>query len=159
MKRLFVTVLAIVLCSLCMESCIMMSDMATEMYWNLDDPAPVNPDEALDTLCIIKYTYGDKINQTVIHNQSDLDILLYRVLSDAKKKTCTLIRSGNTEGMAFSQAFNEHNEQMETKFSSANINKVKEWAKKMLLKGYQVEVVYDKRNKLYVCTARIPKKK
>lgn len=159
MKRLFVTVLAIVLCSLCMESCIMMSDMATEMYWNLDDPAPVNPDEALDTLCIIKYTYGDKINQTVIHNQSDLDILLYRVLSDAKKKTCTLIRSGNTEGMAFSQAFNEHNEQMETKFSSADINKVKEWAKKMLLKGYQVEVVYDKRNKLYVCTARIPKKK
>jgi hypothetical protein len=156
MKRLFVTVLAIVLCSLCMESCIMMSDMATEMYWNLDDPAPVNPDEALDTLCIIKYTYGDKINQTVIHNQSDLDILLYRVLSDAKKKTCTLIRSGNTEGMAFSQAFNE---QMETKFSSADINKVKEWAKKMLLKGYQVEVVYDKRNKLYVCTARIPKKK
>ena len=86
MKRLFVTVLAIVLCSLCMQSCIMMSDMATEMYWNLDDPAPVNPDEALDTLCIIKYTYGDKINQTVIHNQSDLDILLYRVLSDAKKK-------------------------------------------------------------------------
>jgi hypothetical protein len=159
MKRLFVTVLAIVLCSLCMQSCIMMSDMATEMYWNLDDPAPVNPDEALDTLCIIKYTYGDKINQTVIHNQSDLDILLYRVLSDAKKKTCTLIRSGNTEGMAFSQAFNEHNEQMETKFSSADINKVKEWAKKMLLKGYQVEVVYDKRNKLYVCTARIPKKK
>jgi hypothetical protein len=156
MKRLFVTVLAIVLCSLCMQSCIMMSDMATEMYWNLDDPAPVNPDEALDTLCIIKYTYGDKINQTVIHNQSDLDILLYRVLSDAKKKTCTLIRSGNTEGMAFSQAFNE---QMETKFSSADINKVKEWAKKMLLKGYQVEVVYDKRNKLYVCTARIPKKK
>lgn len=159
MKRLFVTVLAIVLCSLCMQGCIMMSDMATEMYWNLDDPAPVNPDEALDTLCIIKYTYGDKINQTVIHNQSDLDILLYRVLSDAKKKTCTLIRSGNTEGMAFSQAFNEHNEQMETKFSSADINKVKEWAKKMLLKGYQVEVVYDKRNKLYVCTARIPKKK
>lgn len=159
MKRLFVTVLAIVLCSLCMQSCIMMSDMATEMYWNLDDPAPVNPDEALDTLCIIKYTYGDKINQTVIHNQSDLDILLYRVLSDAKKKTCTLIRSGNTEGMAFSQAFNEHNEQMETKFSSADINKVKEWAKKMLLKGYQVEVVYDKRNKLYVCTAHIPKKK
>ena len=159
MKRIFVTVLAIVLCSLCMQSCIMMSDMATEMYWNLDDPAPVNPDEALDTLCIIKYTYGDKINQTVIHNQSDLDILLYRVLSDAKKKTCTLIRSGNTEGMAFSQAFNEHNEQMETKFSSADINKVKEWAKKMLLKGYQVEVVYDKRNKLYVCTARIPKKK
>lgn len=156
MKRLFVTVLAIVLCSLCIQSCIMMSDMATEMYWNLDDPAPVNPDEALDTLCIIKYTYGDKINQTVIHNQSDLDILLYRVLSDAKKKTCTLIRSGNTEGMAFSQAFNE---QMETKFSSADINKVKEWAKKMLLKGYQVEVVYDKRNKLYVCTARIPKKK
>lgn len=156
MKRLFVTVLAIVLCSLCMQSCIMMSDMATEMYWNLDDPAPVNPDEALDTLCIIKYTYGDKINQTVIHNQSDLDILLYRVLSNAKKKTCTLIRSGNTEGMAFSQAFNE---QMETKFSSADINKVKEWAKKMLLKGYQVEVVYDKRNKLYVCTARIPKKK
>ena len=156
MKRLFVTVLAIVLCSLCMQSCIMMSDMATEMYWNLDDPAPVNPDEALDTLCIIKYTYGDKINQTVIHNQSDLDILLYRVLSDAKKKTCTLIRSGNTEGMAFSQAFNE---QMETKFSSADINKVKEWAKKMLLKGYQVEVVYDKRNRLYVCTARIPKKK
>ena len=156
MKRLFVTVLAIVLCSLCMQSCIMMSDMATEMYWNLDDPAPVNPDEALDTLCIIKYTYGDKINQTVIHNQSDLDILLYRVLSDAKKKTCTLIRNGNTEGMAFSQAFNE---QMETKFSSADINKVKEWAKKMLLKGYQVEVVYDKRNKLYVCTARIPKKK
>lgn len=156
MKRLFVTVLAIVLCSLCMQSCIMMSDMATEMYWNLDDPAPVNPDEALDTLCIIKYTYGDKINQTVIHNQSDLDILLYRVLSDAKKKTCTLIRSGNTEGMAFSQAFNE---QMETKFSSADINKVKEWAKKMLLKGYQVEVVYDKRNKLYVCTAHIPKKK
>lgn len=156
MKRLFVTVLAIVLCSLCMQSCIMMSDMATEMYWNLDDPAPVNPDEALDTLCIIKYTYGDKINQTVIHNQSDLDILLYRVLSDAKKKTCTLIRSGNTEGMAFSQAFNE---QMETKFSSADINKVKEWTKKMLLKGYQVEVVYDKRNKLYVCTARIPKKK
>lgn len=156
MKRLFVTVLAIVLCSLCMQSCIMMSDMATEMYWNLDDPAPVNPDEALDTLCIIKYTYGDKINQTVIHNQSDLDILLYRVLSDAKKKTCTLIRSGNTEGMAFSQAFNE---QMETKFSSADINKVKEWAKKMLLKGYQVEVVYDKHNKLYVCTARIPKKK
>lgn len=156
MKRLFVTVLAIVLCSLCMQSCIMMSDMATEMYWNLDDPSPVNPDEALDTLCIIKYTYGDKINQTVIHNQSDLDILLYRVLSDAKKKTCTLIRSGNTEGMAFSQAFNE---QMETKFSSADINKVKEWAKKMLLKGYQVEVVYDKRNKLYVCTARIPKKK
>jgi hypothetical protein len=156
MKRLFVTVLAIVLCSLCMQSCIMMSDMATEMYWNLDDPAPVNPDEALDTLCIIKYTYGNKINQTVIHNQSDLDILLYRVLSDAKKKTCTLIRSGNTEGMAFSQAFNE---QMETKFSSADINKVKEWAKKMLLKGYQVEVVYDKRNKLYVCTARIPKKK
>ena len=156
MKRLFVTVLAIVLCSLCMQSCIMMSDMATEMYWNLDDPAPVNPDEALDTLCIIKHTYGDKINQTVIHNQSDLDILLYRVLSDAKKKTCTLIRSGNTEGMAFSQAFNE---QMETKFSSADINKVKEWAKKMLLKGYQVEVVYDKRNKLYVCTARIPKKK
>lgn len=156
MKRLFVTVLAIVLCSLCMQNCIMMSDMATEMYWNLDDPAPVNPDEALDTLCIIKYTYGDKINQTVIHNQSDLDILLYRVLSDAKKKTCTLIRSGNTEGMAFSQAFNE---QMETKFSSADINKVKEWAKKMLLKGYQVEVVYDKRNKLYVCTARIPKKK
>ncbi len=156
MKRLFVTVLAIVLCSLCMQSCIMMSDMATEMYWNLDDPAPVNPDEALDTLCIIKYTFGDKINQTVIHNQSDLDILLYRVLSDAKKKTCTLIRSGNTEGMAFSQAFNE---QMETKFSSADINKVKEWAKKMLLKGYQVEVVYDKRNKLYVCTARIPKKK
>ena len=156
MKRLFVTVLAIVLCSLCMQSCIMMSDMATEMYWNLDDPAPVNPDEALDTLCIIKYTYGDKINQTIIHNQSDLDILLYRVLSDAKKKTCTLIRSGNTEGMAFSQAFNE---QMETKFSSADINKVKEWAKKMLLKGYQVEVVYDKRNKLYVCTARIPKKK
>ena len=156
MKRLFVTVLAIVLCSLCMQSCIMMSDMATEMYWNLDDPAPVNPDEALDTLCIIKYTYGDKINQTVIHNQSDLDILLYRVLSDAKKKTCTLIRSGNTEGMAFSQAFNE---QMETKFSSTDINKVKEWAKKMLLKGYQVEVVYDKRNKLYVCTARIPKKK
>lgn len=156
MKRLFVTVLAIVLCSLCMQSCIMMSDMATEMYWNLDDPAPVNPDEALDTLCIIKYTYGDKINQTVIHNQSDLDILLYRVLSDAKKKTCTLIRSGNTEGMAFSQAFNE---QMETKFSSADINKVKEWAKKMLLKGYQVEVVFDKRNKLYVCTARIPKKK
>ena len=148
MKRLFVTVLAIVLCSLCMQSCIMMSDMATEMYWNLDDPAPVNPDEALDTLCIIKYTYGDKINQT--------DILLYRVLSDAKKKTCTLIRSGNTEGMAFSQAFNE---QMETKFSSADINKVKEWAKKMLLKGYQVEVVFDKRNKLYVCTARIPKKK
>ena len=159
MKRLFVTVLAIVLCSLCMQSCIMMSDMATEMYWNLDDPAPVNPDEALDTLCIIKYTYGDKINQTVIHNQSDLDILLYRVLSDAKKKTCTLVQSGNTEGMAFSQAFNEHNEQMETKFSSADINKVKEWAKKMLLKGYQVEVVYDKRNKLYVCTARIPKKK
>lgn len=156
MKRLFVTVLAIVLCSLCMQSCIMMSDMATEMYWNLDDPAPVNPDEALDTLCIIKYTYGDKINQTVIHNQSDLDILLYRVLSDAKKKTCTLIRSGNTEGMAFSQAFNE---QMETKFSSADINKVKEWAKKMLLKGYQVEVVFDKRNKLYVCTAHIPKKK
>jgi hypothetical protein len=156
MKRLFVTVLAIVLCSLCMQSCIMMSDMATEMYWNLDDPAPVNPDEALDTLCIIKYTYGDKINQTVIHNQSDLDILLYRVLSDAKKKTCTLVQSGNTEGMAFSQAFNE---QMETKFSSADINKVKEWAKKMLLKGYQVEVVYDKRNKLYVCTARIPKKK
>ena len=156
MKRLFVTVFAIVLCSLCMQSCIMMSDMATEMYWNLDDPAPVNPDEALDTLCIIKYTYGDKINQTVIHNQSDLDILLYRVLSDAKKKTCTLIRSGNTEGMAFSQAFNE---QMETKFSSADINKVKEWAKKMLLKGYQVEVVYDKHNKLYVCTARIPKKK
>ena len=156
MKRLFVTVLAIVLCSLCMQSCIMMSDMATEMYWNLDDPAPVNPDETLDTLCIIKYTYGDKINQTVIHNQSDLDILLYRVLSDAKKKTCTLVQSGNTEGMAFSQAFNE---QMETKFSSADINKVKEWAKKMLLKGYQVEVVYDKRNKLYVCTARIPKKK
>ena len=156
MKRLFVTVLAIVLCSLCMQSCIMMSDMATEMYWNLDDPAPVNPDEALDTLCIIKYTYGDKINQTVIHNQSDLDILLYRVLSDAKKKTCTLVQSGNSEGMAFSQAFNE---QMETKFSSADINKVKEWAKKMLLKGYQVEVVFDKRNKLYVCTARIPKKK
>ncbi len=156
MKRLFVTVLAIVLYSLCMQSCIMMSDMATEMYWNLDDPAPVNPDEALDTLCIIKYTYGDKINQTVIHNQSDLDILLYRVLSDAKKKTCTLVQSGNTEGMAFSQAFNE---QMETKFSSADINKVKEWAKKMLLKGYQVEVVYDKRNKLYVCIARIPKKK
>lgn len=151
MKRLFVTVLAIVLCSLCMQSCIMMSDMATEMYWNLDDPAPVNPDEALDTLCIIKYTYGDKINQTVIHNQSDLDILLYRVLSDAKKKTCTLIRSGNTEGMAFSQAFNE---QMETKFSSADINKVKEWAKKMLLKGYQVEIIYNKRSKTYNCTAR-----
>ncbi len=156
MKRFFITAFAIALCSLCMESCIMMSDMASEIYWNLDDPAPVNPDEALDTLCIIKYTYGEKINQTVIHNLSDLDILLYRILSDARKKPCTLIQSGNTEGMAFSQAFSE---QQETKFTSADINKVKEWAKKMLLKGYQVEVVYDKRNKLYVCTARIPKKK
>ena len=151
MKKNSIIILAISLFCLSTSSCILMTDMATEIYWNMDDPAPVDPDVMLDTLCIIKYSIAGKTDQSVIHNQSDLDLFLYRILTSAKSTPCTLVQSSHSNGQESVLAFSE---QPEIKFSSTDVNKVKEWAKKMLLKGYQVEILYDKRSKTYNCTAR-----
>ena len=151
MKKNSIIILAISLFCLSTSSCILMTDMATEMYWNMDDPAPIDPDVMLDTLCIIKYSIAGKTDQSVIHNQSDLDLFLYRILTNAKSTPCTLVQSSHSNGQESILAFSD---QPEIKFSSTDANKVKEWAKKMLLKGYQVEILYDKRSKTYHCTAR-----
>ena len=38
-------------------------------------------------------------------------------------------------------------------FTTPDINQAKEWVKKMLLKGYKVSIVYNRKKKLYSCTA------
>lgn len=154
MKRLFLTSLIAALCCFATTGCTFVYDMATEMYWNLDDPAPVNISETADTLCIIKYACGKTTGQQVIHSQVELDFLLYKLLTSTTKSPCTLVQSSShTSGLAPIQAFGS---QAEVKFTSPDINKVKEWAKKMLLKGYQVDIIYDRRAKTYNCTARPP---
>lgn len=153
MKR--ITIIALILSCLGFSSCMLVTDMATEMYWNLDAPAPVDPDSALDTLCIIKYTIEGTTRQTAIHNQSELDRLLYALLDESKKSPCSLFQSNHSSGAAPLSAVKEL---PVVKFSSADVNKVKEWAKRMLLKGYQVEIIYDKRGRTYNCTAHSPAK-
>lgn len=150
-----ITILILILSSLSISSCMFMTDMATEMYWNLDTPAPVDPDSALDTLCIIQYTTGSTTRQTAIHNQSELDRLLYALLGETQKSPCSILQSNCT---ATAAPLSAAKEMPIVKFTSADINKVKEWTKRMLLKGYQVEIIYDKRARTYNCTAHPPAK-
>jgi len=150
-----ITILILILSSLSISSCMLMTDMATEMYWNLDTPAPVDPDSALDTLCIIQYTTGSTTRQTAIHNQSELDRLLYALLGETQKSPCSILQSNRT---ATAAPLSAAKEMPIVKFTSADINKVKEWTKRMLLKGYQVEIIYDKRARTYNCTAHPPAK-
>ncbi|MBR1834556.1 MAG: hypothetical protein IJ785_03520 [Bacteroidales bacterium] len=163
MKRFFTkyilgstAAVAILLCTLGMSSCSVVSDMATEMYWNLDNPAPVDPDQVLDTLCVIRYSVNNQESQRAIHTSADLDMLLYMVLFETQRAAndkgtpTTLVRSNHSGSQAPLKALRE---EPVVKFPSADQGKVKEWVKKMLLKGYRVEVVYDKRAKVYNCTA------
>jgi len=98
----------------------LVTDMATEMYWNLDAPAPVDPDSALDTLCIIKYSIDGTTRQTAIHNQSELDRLLYALLDESKKSPCSLFQSNHSSAAAPLSAVKEL---PVVKFSSADVNK------------------------------------
>ncbi|GEM_PF-1889939 len=150
MKTINTAILAILLFSLA-SSCTSITNMATEIYWNMDDPAPVDPDEAIDTLCIIKYIIDNEPRQTVIHNQRDIDIFLYQILSNAKQSSDISMQTSWSRGQTFIQSFSDS---PVVTFNSSDINKVKEWAKRMLLSGYKVEITYNKKTKEYHCTAR-----
>ena len=153
MKRKTLFCLIIALCCLATTGCTLVSDMATEMYWSLDDPVPVDAKEVMDTLCIVKYSINQDLRQSVIHNQAGLDVFLYRILSNARNGDGIEMQSSTKDNRSYLSSFKE---QETIKFSSPDINKVKEWAKKMLLKGYRVEIIYDKKHKIYNCTAGQP---
>ena len=130
MKSTHTAILILALASLT-TGCVHVTNMATEIYWNTDNPVAADPDLTLDTLCVVKYAVADRTGQTVIHSQKEIDILLYQFLFDARNNGSSISMQANRD-----------------------VGKVKEWAKRMLLKGYRVEIVYDKKSKTYHCTAR-----
>ena len=83
MKSTHTTILILALASLT-TGCVHVTNMATEIYWNTDNPVAVDPDLTLDTLCVVKYAVAERTGQTVIHSQKEIDILLYQFLFDAR---------------------------------------------------------------------------
>ena len=108
-------------------------------------------DLTLDTLCVVKYAVADRTGQTVIHSQKEIDILLYQFLFDARNNGCSISMQANRTPRGAKLQFADT---PVVTFQSSDVGKVKEWAKRMLLKGYRVEIVYDKKSKTYHCTAR-----
>ena len=82
MKSTHTAILILTLASLT-TGCVHVTNMATEIYWNTDNPVAVDPDLTLDTLCVVKYAVAERTGQTVIHSQKEIDILLYQFLFDA----------------------------------------------------------------------------
>ena len=151
-KKYILSSVAVLVCILGMSSCTVVADMATAMYWNLDDPIPVDPNEMLDTLYVIQYSAGGKTGQKAIHNSADLDMLLYSLLSESRKVPCSLVRNSHEGAQGSLYAAKEESV---VRFTSGDTGKVKEWVKRMLLKGYRVEIVYDKKERVFNCIARL----
>lgn len=149
MKRNRIAIFVLALASLA-SGCVHVTNMATEIYWNTDNPVAVDHDITIDTLCIVKYSVDGKTSQTIIHSQKEIDILLYQLLFNAKNSGNIIMQTNRTQRGA-----QLHFADTPTvTFQSSDANKVKEWAKRMLLKGYRVEIVYDKKSKTYHCTAQ-----
>lgn len=151
MKKNLLIISLCTLACLLTASCGLLADSITNVYWNTDDAIPLRDDEVLDTLCIIKYSINGKADQLTMHNQKEMDALLYWLIDESKKgNTVKLLNSYSEMGhtrMAFV-------DEEPLTFSTTENSKAKEWAKKMLLKGYAVEITYDKKSKTYHCIAR-----
>lgn len=150
MKRTHTAILILALASLT-TGCVHVTNMATEIYWNTDNPVAADPDLTLDTLCVVKYAVAERTGQTVIHSQKQIDILLYQFLFDARNNGSSISMQANRTPRGAKLQFADT---PVVTFQSSDVGKVKEWAKRMLLKGYRVEIVYDKKSKTYHCTAR-----
>ena len=150
MKRTHTAILILALASLT-TGCVHVTNMATEIYWNTDNPVAADPDLTLDTLGVVKYAVAERTGQTVIHSQKEIDILLYQFLFDARNNGSSISMQANRTPRGAKLQFADT---PVVTFQSSDVGKVKEWAKRMLLKGYRVEIVYDKKSKTYHCTAR-----
>ena len=133
------------------SSCGVISDVSTEVYYGLDNPVPVRPDDVLDTLCTVKYFIDNNPHQSVIRTQLDLDFFLYTMIHNAEKGATVSIQTNTLASSADRKAFSADNEPLS--LTTTDSNRVKEWTKRMLLKGYKVSIIYDRKKKTYTCTA------
>ena len=136
MKSTHTAILILALASLT-TGCVHVTNMATEIYWNTDNPVAV---EGVGGVVEVAVQFGlephDEMGAerffTVV-NGSSISMQANRTPRGAK------LQFADTPVVTF---------------QSSDVGKVKEWAKRMLLKGYRVEIVYDKKSKTYHCTAR-----
>lgn len=137
--------------SLLASGCGVISDFTTEVYYSLDNPVPVRVDEAIDTLCTIKYSIDKKNRQIVIFDQRKLDYFLYSMLLEAEKGSIVSVLADQPDQRIERKAFSAGKEPII--FTTIDNSQAKEWVKKMLLKGYKVSIIYDRKKKEYTCTA------
>lgn len=150
MKHLKTALLTVLFCLLA-GSCNIISDFTTETYYRLDDPVPVRADEVINTLCTIQYSVDDKHSHTVIRDQRNLDYFIYSMLSQTKRGSVVQMQTSTGVQSSERKAFNADDKPVV--FTTADSNRAKEWVKAMLLKGYKVSIVYDRKEKIYTCTA------
>ena len=150
MKHMKTLLPAILLCLLA-SSCSFISNSLTETYYRLDNPIPVRADEVIDTLCTLNYSVDGKLSHTVIRDQRNLDFFIYSMLAQTERGS--VIQIETTSGVQSSErkAFNTDDKPII--FTTTDSNRAKEWVKKMLLNGYKVSIVYDRKEKIYTCTA------
>ena len=150
MKHIILTTLIFLLCTLA-GGCGIVSDFSTEVYYSLDNPVPVRVDEIIDTLCSVKYTMDGKQKQIIIQDQRNLDYFLYVMLREAEKGADISMQTDQRIQSMDKMAFASGKEPVT--FTTTDNNRAKEWVKKMLLKGYRVDIVYNRKDKTYTCTA------
>ena len=143
--------LVLLFISLLAGSCDLMFDFSSELYYSLDDPIPIRENEAIDAFCIVKYWVNNKYHTTVMRDQIDLDHFLYAILSEAERGNTIQMYTDIHSQPSRQKAFTSDNTPID--FTTPDRNQAKEWAKKMLLKGYKVSIVYNHKKKLYFCTA------
>ena len=156
--KAFISHLIPLACCICLlaSGCGVVQDFTTEVYYSLDNPVPASIEETMDTLCTIKYSVDNKNQQAVIFDQRNLDFFLYTMLDEAERGAKISAVAHPTGQGVDQNAFSDSKKPIT--YTTPDNNQAKEWVKKMLLKGYKVSIVFDRKKKIYTCTAYSSKK-